>query len=198
MVRATMVTSVLLNTERLTIREFSRGDLGAFQAISSDPTVARHLAFGPTSREESRALIDFAMSSRREAPRLQYALALVEQTTGELIGSCGLALAAEQPRVAEVYFALRPSSWGRGYATEALKAIISFGVDTLKLHRIWGQAMIANQAAALVMRKAGMSHEGMIRKAISKGGRWEDAFQYSILESDPRESHSATEHRTRT
>ena len=187
MLRAAMVTAVLLNTERLTLREFSRGDLDAFHAISSDPTVARHLAFGPTSQKESRRLIDFAIDSQRADPRFQYALALVEQSTSELIGSCGLALSAAQPRVAEVYFALRPTSWGRGYATEALKAIISFGLDTLKLHRIWGQAVIANPAAALVMRKAGMSHEGMIRKAISKGGRWEDAFQYAILESDPRE-----------
>ena len=187
-----MVTPVRLNTEHLTIREFSRGDLEAFHAISADPEVARYLSFGPTSHEESRALIDLAIDSQRADPRSQYALALVEQTTSELLGSCGLALSAEQPRVAEVYFALRPSAWGRGYATEALAAIIRFGFDTLKLHRIWGQAMIANQAAALLMRKAGMAHEGMIRKAIHKGDRWEDTFQYSILESDPPGAHPAT------
>ena len=45
--------------------------------------------------------------------------------------------------------------------------------------------MIANQAAVLVMRNAGMSHEGLIRKAIHKGDDWLDAFQYSILETDP-------------
>ena len=181
-----MPESVALHTERLRVRELALDDVPAFLAFASDPEVVRHLSFSPTSEAEARALIATAIDAQASDPRTTYALAIEERSTGTLVGSCGLDVAVGPSNVAELYYVLRRESWGRGYATEAARAVLEFGFGQLRLHRIWAHASPDNPASSRVMEKAGMAYEGRVRGVMLRDGRWHDAFQYAILEGDPR------------
>ena len=74
--------------------------------------------------------------------------------------------------------------WGRGYATEAARAVVRYGFDTLALERIAARAFCRNPASSRVLRKIGMRHEGTQRKALPKYGELLDTELYAILRED--------------
>jgi [ribosomal protein S5]-alanine N-acetyltransferase len=71
--------------------------------------------------------------------------------------------------------------WGCGYATEAVRALVSYGFTELRLNRIQGRHLIRNPASGRVMQKIGMSYEGTFRQSIRKWDLYEDLAMYSIL-----------------
>ena len=68
--------------------------------------------------------------------------------------------------------------------TEALKAVIDYSFDTLKLHRVEAQHELANPASGAVMKKAGMRYEGTLRGRLYNKGKYVDVALYAILSSD--------------
>ncbi|HKG93136.1 MAG TPA: GNAT family protein [Gemmatimonadaceae bacterium] len=74
--------------------------------------------------------------------------------------------------------------WGRGYATEAARAVVSFGFATLGLNRIQARHFLRNPASGRVLQKLGMRCEGMHRQAYRRWGRFEDVAVYAILASE--------------
>ena len=176
-----MVYPVEFRTARLRVREFAPDDFEAFFAIVSDPVVVRYLAFGPTTDEEARGLIDFAVGSAKAAPRSQYALAVVERESGVVVGSCGLDGQADEPGMSELYLAFRRASWGAGYGAEVLRALIEFAFEDLSQHRLFGDVHPENIASGRTMERAGLSWERTIGRAFEKDGRWHDAARYAIL-----------------
>ncbi len=77
--------------------------------------------------------------------------------------------------------------WGRGFATEAAKAVVQYGFDRLVLHRIYAEHFTRNASSGRVLQKIGMRHEGTMRQAHKKWGEYLDTELYAILRSDLRE-----------
>ena len=75
---------------------------------------------------------------------------------------------------------------GRNAVTEALRAVIAFGFDTLRLNRIEAQHDTENPASGKVMAHVGMQYEGVMRQRILNKGKFVDVACYAILRSDPR------------
>ena len=97
-------------------------------------------------------------------PRTKYQLAVTLKSTDQLIGNCGVRLAEEGSQVGDIGYELSPGHWGRGYATEAARAIMAFGFETLHLHRIWAECIAENTRSARVLEKLGMQLEGRLRE----------------------------------
>ena len=74
--------------------------------------------------------------------------------------------------------------WNRGYATEAARAMLTFGFEVLELNRIFAEYYARNPASGRVMQKIGMTHEGMLRQHMFKDDRFEDSVVYGILRSE--------------
>jgi RimJ/RimL family protein N-acetyltransferase len=87
---------------------------------------------------------------------------------------------------AELGYWIGKPFWGRGYATEAARALVQYGFDTLGLHRIYARHLTRNPASGRVLHKIGMTHEGYRRKHEKKWGIYEDDKLYGILRDDPR------------
>jgi len=81
------------------------------------------------------------------------------------------------------YFLSR-GSWGKGYATEVGRALLSFGFDQLKLLRIWAWCDTENSASVRVLEKLGMRREAHFRKSVMVQGGWRDCFVYGILRDE--------------
>ena len=84
----------------------------------------------------------------------------------------------------EVFYSINKTYWNNGYATEALKALITWGVETLGLHRIFSGCDIDNVASKRVMVKAGLRFESRWRQDRKREGKWTDGLGFAILDDD--------------
>ena len=74
--------------------------------------------------------------------------------------------------------------WGRGYATEAARAVVDFGFASLGLHRIFATCAPENTASARVLEKLGMRREGHMARHKWVRGRGRDSCLYAVLEDE--------------
>jgi ribosomal-protein-alanine N-acetyltransferase len=81
-------------------------------------------------------------------------------------------------------YALNRNHWGKGYATEAVGAAITFGFTSLGLERIEALVMLDNPASAHVLEKVGMRYEGVLRSYMRIRGAFYDLRMYSILRAE--------------
>jgi RimJ/RimL family protein N-acetyltransferase len=115
------------------------------------------------------------------APRFAVTL----RDSGDFCGGVGLRIERWQQH-AELGYWLGVPYWGKGYATECARAVVRFGFDTLKLHRIFASHFAHNLASGRVLRKIGMQYEGCLRGQVLKWDKFYDSELYAILSTDPR------------
>lgn len=126
--------------------------------MNADPEVRQHLG-GPVSQHESDASIDYF---QRELDRNGWGPWAVEvRATGEFIGMAGLSRTEYNERVSgcETGWQLSRHAWGNGYATEAARAALSFGLLTLEFETILAVTAKDNLRAQAVMRRIGMMRD---------------------------------------
>jgi RimJ/RimL family protein N-acetyltransferase len=89
--------------------------------------------------------------------------AVNEKTTGTFVGQCGIRPVDEGagPEIDLAYHYIR-ASWNKGYATEAVIAVLGHGLGPVGLDRIMAVALLANVGSWRVMEKAGMRYQGLV------------------------------------
>lgn len=181
-----------LETERLILRQFTAEDLNATVAYQGLDEVARYCMWEPRSRERVQELIPrwIAMNGQGEKSEgLQYAVEL--RTTGEMIGDCVLMFGDRTARQGEIGYVFSPGFQGKGYATEAMQAVLGVGFEQVGLHRISATCDVRNAASWRVMERLGMRREAHFREhGLFKGG-WDEEFVYAILEDEWRAQRGA-------
>ncbi len=101
---------------------------------------------------------------------------------GAAVGGIGLVIKDDvHRRSAEVGYWLGEAYWGRGIATEALRAISDYAFATFDLIRLFAGVFDWNPASARVLEKAGFEFEARHRRAITKGDRTGDELLYVLL-----------------
>lgn len=180
---------MMLKTDRLLLREFEEDDWQVVLAYQADP---RYLRFSPwTHRVEAdaRAFVETFIAWSREDPRTKFQFAIVLLSEDRFIGTCGIRLArtidgsTNRPAAweASIGYELDSRFWGHGYATEAVRAILTFGFEELGLHRIWAHCLAENTASIRLLERIGMRREGHLRESEWQHGRWHDTLIYAIL-----------------
>jgi RimJ/RimL family protein N-acetyltransferase len=156
------VVSTRLETARLVIRTFESRDAEAWVAMVNDPEVVRFLPPRPDPMMETFAeVIEARHAMERE---IGYAMwAVNEKTTGTFVGQCGIRPVDEGagPEIDLAYHYIR-ASWNKGYATEAVIAVLGHGLGPVGLDRIMAVALLANVGSWRVMEKAGMRYQGLV------------------------------------
>lgn len=171
-----------IETDRLLLREFAKGDWEAVLAYASLGSVARFMSFGPFSEGDARRFVRNAVSAARRRPRHDFVLAIVPDGAEQPAGVIHLGRRTVESMEAELSFALHPRFWGRGFVPEASRAMLAFGFETLALHRIFAECHPDNLASARVMEKIGMRYEGTFRQKRWIKGKWWDIAHYAILD----------------
>ena len=168
------VTTELL-TERLLLREFRESDWRAVHAMAMDEQVTRYIPVDMPGEEEIRESIRVQMNGRHaDPPRYDFAATL--RASSSLIGVCTLFIRAGELRQGEILYVLNRPYWGRGYATEAARALLDYGFGELDLHRVYATCRPANVASWRVMEKLGMRREGHLVQHRWMKGRWQDSY----------------------
>ncbi len=150
---------IILTSERLLFRQHIMADIDAFCAMEQDPEVRRYVGGKPRTREEAERR--FMNSLQPVTDRLSI-WATILKSEDKYIGRCGLYPHFNpdgEPIKGEatLAFFIDPKFWGNGFATEAGRAFIQFGINELKVKRIVAVVEIGNEASAHVIRKLGFS-----------------------------------------
>lgn len=145
----------VLQTQRLTIREFETDDLDALAAILSDPETMRYY---PMSFDRA-AVADWIERNRARYATDGYGLwAMILNSTGELIGDCGLVRQnVDDVDEIEIGYHVRRDLWGRGYASEAARACRDYGFANLEVDRLISLIRPENLSSRRVAEKNGMT-----------------------------------------
>lgn len=175
---------MLLQTERLLLREFTESDWSAVLAYHSAPGYQRFYPEVGRTEKDARAFVDRFVQWQREEPRSKYQWAVVLRRRDQLIGNCGIRKSEPDVSEAEIGCELAPEHWGRGYPAEVGHLLLRFGFTELGLHRIHAHCLAANTAAVYWAEKLGMREEGRLRENVCIRGRWCDTLVYGILEQE--------------
>jgi RimJ/RimL family protein N-acetyltransferase len=145
----------MLATERLFLRQWCEADRAPFAAMNADPAV---MEFMPSrlTREQSDALVD-RFSAMLEAEGMTF-YAVQERVSGDFVGAVGLFPVGQLPfaPAVEIGWRLGVESWGKGYASEAARAALAHGFDSLGLDEIVAYTAAPNLRSQRVMERIGM------------------------------------------
>ncbi|MDX1615094.1 MAG: GNAT family N-acetyltransferase [Candidatus Promineifilaceae bacterium] len=147
---------MVLTTDRLVLREFTAADGPAVLLYQNDPLYLRYYEWTERTPADVKNFIEMWLKQRQASPRRAFQLAITLRQNGELIGNCGVRQEANDGPNATIGYELNPRYWGRGYATEAGRAMLAFSFGQLLLHRIWATCVAENIASVAVLERLGM------------------------------------------
>jgi len=171
-----MASLPTLVTKRLSIRPYSDADIPELlPLIGTREVAATTLRIAhPYTEQDARAFLELS----KEPGKMWLAITLLADE--RQIGGIGLRI-EDQHRHAELGYWLGVSYWGQGYATEAAQAMLRYGFQDLKLHRIFATHFKHNPASGSILKKIGMSYEGCQRGHLLKWGQFVDSEMYGLL-----------------
>lgn len=149
---------IILETKRLILRTWKEQDLDPLSAINQDPLVCEFLPkIG--DRATTKTLIQRFMNHYKKYGFTAYVVEL--KKNGEFIGFVGLLVTSFEAHFTpaiEMGWRLASQHWGKGYATEAAKAVVDLAFTTLKLEEVVSFTVENNSRSRRVMEKIGMHH----------------------------------------
>jgi RimJ/RimL family protein N-acetyltransferase len=150
-----------IETERLLLRRWLPRDRAPFAALNADPAVMRHFP-APLTRQESDAVL-VRLEDRWRNDGIGFA-ATERRSDGAFVGMVGLGRVRFAPTApldgaVEIGWRLAREHWGQGYATEAARAWLAHGFDTLGLDEIVAFTVPDNLPSQAVMLRLGMARD---------------------------------------
>lgn len=163
-------------------------------AYKSVEDVVRYVPYGPLSLAELEERIATRWATTVfENPGDAVCLALEERETGRLVGDVVLFWRSEADRAGEVGYILDPAFAGRGYASEAVAALLEIGFDGLGLHRITARIDERNIPSVRVAERLGFRREARLVESSWFKGEWATMLIYGLLEAEWRSGSSIIE-----
>lgn len=170
-----------IRTERLILRAFSQGDFDAVHAYANDEAVIRFMDWGPNTLAETQAALDRFSEGQLLKSLCDVNLAIHHVEDGKVIGSIRLSVNSEVTRTGDIGYTLASAYWRQGLGTEAARAILLAGFETLGLRRIWAECDVRNIGSWGVMEKLGMRREAHFRQDKRSRDGWRDSYLYAML-----------------
>lgn len=163
------------------IREWRRGDEEALIRHANNPNVARNMRDRfphPYTSADAQWWIAHASA---QSPSTDFAIVV----DGEAAGGIGFILQEDVARRSvEIGYWLGEAYWGRGIATDAVRALSEHIFANLDICRIYSTVFELNPASIRVLEKAGYEYEGRQRKAVTKNGETLDALMYALIKDE--------------
>lgn len=174
-----------IETARLRLRPFTRGDVDAVYDYRRREDVARYLFDVPLSREECALAVQQRIGQiALEADEDKIILGVELAETGTLIGEVSLILRNLDARQGEVGWIFHPDYQSHGYATEAAVALLDLAFGQGDMHRVMARCDARNTSSAKLMERLGMRREAHFREHALFKGEWDEEFVYAILEDE--------------
>lgn len=177
-------TGLPLYSERLVLRNFQDGDLGALLGYHNDPEVAKFQGFTALTEEQGRRFIERQRDRRLGEPGEWTQVALERRDTGEMIGDLGFRVNGDLPHEAEIGYRLARRHQRQGFAAEAVSRLLDHAFTVLRLHRVIAYTACENRASIALLERVGFRREGHLKKSWNDGEGWIDEYLYAVLEEE--------------
>jgi len=172
-------------TERLLLRPYEDRDFGGLHAMQSSEEVVRWLYEDARNEAETRDLLARKIrGSAFEAEGDWLSTAVTLRENDAFVGDVALHWVSEKHRCGEIGFMFTPEHQGRGYATEAARALLPFAFETMGWHRLIGRTEARNTGSARVLEKLGMRLEAHLVENEWVKGEWQSELDYALLASE--------------
>ena len=175
--------TINLQTPCLFLRPLALSDAPALFEARSDPEVMRYWDW-PAQKSVGEVEGVFAdhLPAMADGNVLWWAVAL--SPDGPAIGECDLSEIDHRNGVAEVGFLFARRHWGKGYAREAMEAVIAHAFGPMGLVRLWARFHAGNEGSRRLLEKLGFAYEGRLRSHILRDGERRDCILYGRLKTD--------------
>ena len=163
------------------LRRFKKGDEETLRKNINDPNVYKNTIRipYPYTKKDSRNWINhnLKLNKIKKPEEINFVIDI----NGEVAGSVSLDGISRNKNNAEIGYWLSKKYWGYGIMTKAVKKVINFCFNKLKLKRIYAYVFVFNKASARVLEKVGFKLEGKLRKNFRKKRKYYDSFLYAII-----------------
>jgi len=161
----------ILTTPRLRLSPIHTSDWPFFLRLRRDPEVMRYM--GEILEEPALRTL---FASRCADP----GVFVLRDASGAAVGDIGLRISGKNPHEADVGYALLPEAQGKGYASEALKAICDYGFQQLGVHAINAWVLGSNAGSSRLLEKHGFIRIQVLEKAYHLNGIDYDDWVYRL------------------
>lgn len=178
-----MKTKLEINTERLQMRGISSGDAEALYKYRSDAETNQYQGWIPKTIDDAHQFLS------KVAPEVNvydtwFQFAIISKANGELIGDIGIHFFDVDRYQVEIGCTLSKDYHGKGFANEALKAMINYLFNDLNKQRITCSIDPLNQASIKMVERLGFRKEAHFKQSILIDGEWYDDVVYAILKDE--------------
>ena len=175
----------ILETERLRLRPFRAADAKALHALYGDAENLRYWGVDPSpSLAETRRMMRWHVAYH---PFRYMLWAVEEKKSKRLIGMINYHRRDMRERRVDVGWMMLPGLQGKGYMTEAGRALLRYLIDKLRIHKVEALIRRENKPSAALAKRLGFRLEGgPIRDRWLKDGRWHSVMLYGLIAGEER------------
>lgn len=167
-----------IESKRLIIRNFQKDDWEDVASWCTDAKTMHYIPIGVLTPQEVKEIVSESPDEETEC------YAIYEKNLARVIGEI-IYHPWYNPLTWELGWIIHPHFQKQGYASEAAQAVLAYGFQHQKLHRIIATCQPDNPPSWKVAEKIGMKREGHFRKCTPKDNNiWWDEYFYAILEED--------------
>ncbi len=172
----------VLLTERLDLRELDESHVDSLYRVWTDPAVIEFLVLDPFV--EVGQAMDMISLLRGLYPDQGIRWAIVDSSSGLVVGTCGFHRLSLEHHRAEIGYELDSRFWRKGLMSEAVKEALRYGFGAMGLNRVEALVTVGNEASAGFLRSVGFSFEGTLRQYEFARGEFQDQWMFSLLRED--------------
>ncbi|MFT5161635.1 MAG: RimJ/RimL family protein N-acetyltransferase [Alteromonadaceae bacterium] len=181
------------STERLRLSDFTQADLKAFVSYRNDSEVARYQSWISYDMAQGEAFFAAQQALDLNQNGSWYQIAIADLASDQLLGDCAIHFVddeADAPNAAsgkglvEIGFTLASENQGKGFAGEAITALLDFIFNTLNKRRVIAVTDVLNAGSIGLLESQGFRREAhLVENSLFKGG-WGSEYFYGLLKRE--------------
>lgn len=169
-----------LKTDRLYLRPVTIEDKESLFEYRSDSETNKYQGWIPRKIEDVEVFIG-KISNEINVPETWFQFVIIEQKSNSLIGDLGVHFIDNENKQVEVGCTLNKNYQGKGYATESLRKIIDYLINTLKKHRVLTSIDPLNINSIKLVERLGFRKEAHFIESLFIDGKWVDDLVFALL-----------------
>lgn len=180
-----MNNQVIIRTERLILRPMSLSDVNDLYEYQSDPETVKYIPWPARTLDQVKEALNKNLNDvkfEESGDYLNYAWELKE--SGKVIGQGNLNFISKEHKRAEVGWVINPKYVGKGYASEATRALINSAFIDHDFHRVIAYIDIENTSSIKLAKALELRQEALYVEDEWFKGRWSSAYLFAVLKDE--------------
>jgi len=179
-----MDNNIQIGSERLMLRPIRLEDSGSIFTYRSDAVINQYQGWIPKTIEDVHDFITRRTSPEINLPGTWSQFVILKKDNNELIGDVGVHFLDSAGFQVELGCTLNSNHQGKGFATEALMAVINFLFNRLNKHRVIASIDPRNLKSIQLFERLGFRKEAHFKQSIFINDEWVDDLIYAVLKDE--------------